>query len=428
MNRFYKFLAASAVIISFMGNTISVNAEEKKWFDENRLVAHALGVVDSRIGTNSLEAFQKSYADGHRVMEADFSKTSDGTLVVRHDFEQDSYYTLEQTVLNQNTAMDLARYISEKICFKYTPLTAKNLIKLVEEHKDVYLITDTKDTDVESVKRDFALFVNDARELGMESILDRVIVQIYNEDMLGAVRSVYPFKNWIYTLYQTSNPDYNKIGDFCLINGIDVVTIDYSVLETDEIQKLNDRDIKVYTHTLNRILDIKKAVGMGCYGAYTDIIKPADLSFINLGMNKNTSKKIVYDKKVKSLEAYLMNDEKYVNIKELAELLNGSQGQFDVVIDDMLKTVTLAKGKEYSVSAIRNTENNGLGAIQKSNYTLNVGGTTIHIDGYTVDGNYYYRLKDLAAPLGFSIAWSGIYAMDEILLYQNSIENELVVK
>ena len=48
-----------------------------------------------------------------KVMEADFNFTSDGILVVRHDFDQDSYYNLEQKV-NGSTQMNSSRFSSEK--------------------------------------------------------------------------------------------------------------------------------------------------------------------------------------------------------------------------------------------------------------------------------------------------------------------------
>ena len=99
---------------------VPVKAKEyKKWYEDNRLVAHALGAIEDKKETNSKEAFLHSWSDGYKVMEADFSLTSDGTLVVRHDFDQDSYYNLEQTV-NGSTEMSAGRFSSEKINFRYT--------------------------------------------------------------------------------------------------------------------------------------------------------------------------------------------------------------------------------------------------------------------------------------------------------------------
>ncbi len=50
--------------------------------------------------------------------------------------------------------------------------------------------------------------------MGREDILNRIVVQIYDTEMLNTVKQIYPFTNWIYTLYQTPNPNYDEIAVF----------------------------------------------------------------------------------------------------------------------------------------------------------------------------------------------------------------------
>ena len=66
------------------------------WQSKNPLIAHALGEADGKIETNSKEAFLTSWQNGFRAVEADFTYTSDGTLVVRHDFEKDGSYSTDK--------------------------------------------------------------------------------------------------------------------------------------------------------------------------------------------------------------------------------------------------------------------------------------------------------------------------------------------
>lgn len=82
------------------------------------VIAHALGVVDSRAGTNSKDAFLSSVRSGHQVLEVDLQLTGDGHLVARHDWDQDSYYTLEQTFAG---VMDRQAFLNTPICYYYTP-------------------------------------------------------------------------------------------------------------------------------------------------------------------------------------------------------------------------------------------------------------------------------------------------------------------
>ena len=104
--------------VIFLLFPISAQAQTKKWYEQNRLVAHALGAIEDKKETNSKEAFIHSWENGYKVLEADFSLTSDGVVVVRHDFDQDSYYNLEQQVQNGSTAMTANRFVNEKINFR----------------------------------------------------------------------------------------------------------------------------------------------------------------------------------------------------------------------------------------------------------------------------------------------------------------------
>ncbi len=262
---------------------IEVEEELRPWYDYCTLIAHALGQIDGRTETNSLEAFLSSYESGIRAFEADFQMTSDGVLVVRHDFEQVSYWNLEQVVDEEAIVMDSARYVTEKINHKYTPLTAEDLLTLLMEREDAYLITDSKEVDKVTVTAQFTALVDIAEKLGCPEVLDRVVVQIYNQEMLDVVREVYPFEHWIFTLYMLTNPDLDEIGTFCVEEGIDVVTMDSSVFTTAKAAILNGYDLKIYVHTLNRLDEIYAARLNGGYGVYSDIISQEDLELVNMG-------------------------------------------------------------------------------------------------------------------------------------------------
>ena len=86
-------MAAMLGVLLVPSSAYAANAD---WTAGNPLIAHALGEYDGKIETNSQEAFISSWENGYRVMEADFIYTSDGALVVRHDFDKDgSYYRLK---------------------------------------------------------------------------------------------------------------------------------------------------------------------------------------------------------------------------------------------------------------------------------------------------------------------------------------------
>lgn len=380
-----------------------VKAEQnKKWYEDNRLVAHALGAIEDKKETNSKEAFIHSWENGYKVMEADFSLTSDGIVVVRHDFDQDSYYNLEQRV-NGSTEMNSSRFSSEKINFRYTPITAAQLLALLAEYEDVYLITDTKYTDTQRVQKEFTAIVDAARAMGREDILNRVVVQIYNTEMLDTVKQIYPFTNWIYTLYQTPNPNYDEIAAFCANNGIDVVTINYEAVKKENVQKLTAKGIRVYAHTVNRMLDFKMMLEAGCYGIYTDYIKPYDLDIVNMKKTPFWSGRILVNQKEMAVNFNTIMGKDYIKLRDFASVVSGTEAQFEIKYDSKTNTVNIIKGGVYtSVGNEMLLDNNEKYITKKSNYHIAVDGTAVEVQCYTIDGDLYFDIEQLSQILGMT--------------------------
>ncbi|GEM_PF-717386 len=250
---------------------------EPAWYEDNRIVAHALGCVDGRCETNSYEALELTYSRGQRVFEVDLVLTSDGYLVARHDFADDSYYTLEQKK-PEDPVMSLEAFLSAPIKGLYTPITIKDISEFMASHEDTFFVTDTKFTDTETVRKQFEQI---CEAMEYDSRLDRIIVQIYNYEMYDTVSSVYPFKNYIFTVYQI-NPndlDYNELGKFCAERGIAVVTMPEARANAEVTSLLHSYGLRVYVHTINRITTMGTMLMYGvCDGFYSDYVTQPELA------------------------------------------------------------------------------------------------------------------------------------------------------
>ena len=53
----------------------------------------------------------------------------------------------------------------------------------MEKYPDFYLMTDSKSTEPADAKKEFNVLVQTAKKVGKEDLLDRVIVQVYNQRM-----------------------------------------------------------------------------------------------------------------------------------------------------------------------------------------------------------------------------------------------------
>ncbi len=399
-----KLKQITATLLAAIFLCTPVKAEQnKKWYEENRLVAHALGAIEDKKETNSKEAFIHSWGDGYKVMEADFSLTSDGTLVVRHDFDQDSYYNLEQ-IVNGSTEMNVNRFSNEKINFRYTPLTAAQLLDLMSEYQDVYVITDTKYTDTERVQQQFNAMVNTAKAMGKQEVLDRMVVQIYHPEMLNTIKQIYPFENWIYTLYQTPNPNYDEIATFCVQNKVDVVTVNYEVVTKENVQKLASNGIKVYAHTVNRVLDFKLLLDAGCYGIYTDYIKPYDLDLVNMKKAPFWAGRIMLNQqKDFTINFNTILGKDYIKLRDFAKIVSNTNEQFEIKYNSETNTVQIIKGGTYtSVGNEMLLDNSQKYITKKSNYHITLDGVAVELSCYTIDGDLYVDIVKFAELLGMS--------------------------
>ncbi len=246
-----------------------------------RSIAHCLGAADGQIYTNSKEAFEESYARGVRVFEADFAVASDGVLVVRHDFEANSASNLGQPGLVGEVTS--AQHLATPIKGKYTALDAVGLLKLLAEYPDAWLVTDTKDTDPDTVRVIFAKLVRAARDAGGVEVLDRVIVQLYDTDQKEIVAECWPFRHWLLTTYLLpAGSDYGALAEWCADEGVDVLTMPAERATAERVAEVAAQGVKVYVHTLNDKAAVADCLAMGVHGVYSDLLTPMETARLEL--------------------------------------------------------------------------------------------------------------------------------------------------
>ncbi|OLS37827.1 hypothetical protein [Bacillus sp. MRMR6] len=245
----------------------------------NKLISHAMGEIDGHYYTNSLEAFQNSYYNkGSRVFEVDFELTLDGILVARHDWRLIYAEQLMQTpeTLIDNMPWTYDYFMKQSINQKYTPLDIDGIIELLINYPDIFIVTDTKHTDPTKIIKQFSQIINSANY--DPAILKRIIPQIYNQEMLKIVNSIYNFENIIYTLYVS--PDNNEqVITFVKdnINQIKAVTMPTSRVNRIFVENLHSVNVFVYTHPIYNLVELVNFYEMGVDGFYSATISKEEL-------------------------------------------------------------------------------------------------------------------------------------------------------
>jgi len=108
----------------------------------------------------------------------------------------------------------------------------------------------------------------------------------------------------------------------------------------------------------------------------------------------------------KDPDRYLINNNNYFKLRDLAVLLNGTSAQFDVGYDNGYVTITT--GKAYtplSTDMAPKGTANKTATLSADQVMLN--GQPVDIIAYKIDGSNYFQLRDLGDKIGFSVDYDG---------------------
>ena len=113
------------------------------------------------------------------------------------------------------------------------------------------------------------------------------------------------------------------------------------------------------------------------------------------------------DSKEIAFDAYIINDFTYFKLRDVAMALNGTQKQFDTLWNEKEKAINVVTNTAYTVAG---------GELQKgaaknkkalcSTVTLYFNGVEKALLAYNIDGNTYFKLRDLAKEIDFGVAWN----------------------
>ncbi len=105
---------------------------------------------------------------------------------------------------------------------------------------------------------------------------------------------------------------------------------------------------------------------------------------------------------------YIVNGTQYGNnyfkLRDIAYLLSGTKGQFNVRWDKENERILLTSGTAYeTVGGELADSSTAVEKIGKSTSTIVLDGEEITLDGYIINGNNYYKLRDIGKAIGFDV-------------------------
>ncbi|MFI3268962.1 MAG: glycerophosphodiester phosphodiesterase family protein [Rikenellaceae bacterium] len=135
-------IAALAMVVILIGVIVFNSVRISSTPLEQKYIAHAGGILDGHIYTNTVEAAERSARLGYKYIEIDFLVTSDDQLIAGHDWQ--SFNKLTGFECNGGSPTTFEEAKSRKY-LDYNVAGADDIARFFEAHPDMILVTDKVD-------------------------------------------------------------------------------------------------------------------------------------------------------------------------------------------------------------------------------------------------------------------------------------------
>ena len=241
---------------------------------KEQFIIHAAGRYVTDDGevlfyTNSLEALERAYDSGSRMIEIDFLFTSDGYPVCAHN--ADGAWALG---FSFDKAPTHEEFMNEKVHGCLTPLDIYRLADFMRKHRDMYVVTDIKGlSGGESAGT--KLTKGEAVRKCAPDLMNRFIIQIYHDEEYDAVKGL-GFPYIIYTLYAADEDERNPEAIVSACDKMDIVGLTMPAEWVDDAEfagKISKIKVPLFVHTINDEKEMEMFKSLGISGFYTDVVR-----------------------------------------------------------------------------------------------------------------------------------------------------------
>jgi hypothetical protein len=106
----------------------------------------------------------------------------------------------------------------------------------------------------------------------------------------------------------------------------------------------------------------------------------------------------------RQFQAFLINNNNYVMLRDLAYYINGSKAQFEVSYDAGTKAISISSNSAYTMQGYEDTVKADKSKTYKDTTSkIFIDGKEVTLKGYNIEGSNYFKLRDLAYALNFDV-------------------------
>ena len=122
-----------------------------------------------------------------------------------------------------------------------------------------------------------------------------------------------------------------------------------------------------------------------------------------------TSSTVMVDGVSVSFQAFNIDDYNYYKLRDIAKVVSGTSGQFEVGYDEQENAILLTSGQAYTSVGGELAVSDDLSTRQvtASSAKIYLDGVEISPSAYLIGGNNYFRLRDIGAAIDFGVSWDG---------------------
>ncbi len=122
-----------------------------------------------------------------------------------------------------------------------------------------------------------------------------------------------------------------------------------------------------------------------------------------------TASKVVVNGKEVAFEAYNIDGNNYFKLRDLAKAVNGTKKQFEVGFDAASNAISLKAEAAYTAVGGELEASGAAGEQQAvpSSSALLLNGEKLELGAYNINGNNYFKLRDIAKAFNIGVTWDG---------------------
>lgn len=129
---------------------------------------------------------------------------------------------------------------------------------------------------------------------------------------------------------------------------------------------------------------------------------------INTLTATNSNAKLMVNGDEVEVSGYTVNDSNYYKIRDIAMILRTTSARFDVSWDEGLSAIAISRGVKYSIVGGELSSDGGAALnVSENNAPIYVDGAEKELMGYNINGNTYFKIRDIGDMVGFAVDWDG---------------------